>query len=132
MTSSRALVKSYELEMKLSVTMMIVIVSFFICWTPIALHFAGEVIQGDYYFSYYTLERFVDTKTALNLCFIIRSFALFATILNSIIDPIIYAWRIKELREVTKDLLSTVPLNLRNWMYQKNSESGPQEITLSR
>lgn len=84
---------NHEEEIKVAKTISIVVGSFLFCWFPITINLLGISISRDRNFFYDSIGR------NFNLC------TICCTHLNSAIDPIIYAFRMKEVRKAVKNLI---------------------------
>lgn len=77
-------------EVKVAKTMLLVIGSFILCWIPFAICVVIKTVGND---SNSSFAKVVET------------FCLCATHWNASIDPVIYAYRIKDIREAIKNTL---------------------------
>lgn len=82
-------------EIKTTKTMLLVMISFLISWMPLTLSFLFVVVTKK--------PRFLrDINETFGFGF--HCFALAATHLNMVLDPLIYTFRIKEIRDGLKEL----------------------------
>lgn len=72
-----------------------------ICWTPGALKFFAISVTRNPYFMY----DYFGADYGVYFCV----FAFTASCMNSAIDPLIYAWRMKEIREGMTNLFICKP-----------------------
>lgn len=80
-------------EVRMAYTFALVIGTFIICWTPVTINFLVVAItKNRQYFQDHGLLNFFHV------------FSVCATHFNSAIDPIIYAYRIKDVRDTMKNL----------------------------
>lgn len=77
-----------EREEKAAKTLSLIVVSFIVCWLPMTISFFVFGFKKDRGF----------TEEILDVCIILSHF-------NSAIDPLIYAYRIKDIRETVKSFL---------------------------
>lgn len=89
--------------------MSLVVGSFLICWMPITLNFLVVAVTMNRHFFY-------EYNATLGYAF--GFLTVVATHLNSAIDPLIYSYRMKKVRNAIKNLFSKRPAN-----ESKNSSS---------
>lgn len=99
----------HEAEIQMTKTMWLIIISYLVCWMPVTVSFITVAITRKRHF-------FFEYNELFGMVFHIV--AVIATHLNSVIDSVIYAYRIKEVRDEIKKMFQCRVL-LRN----RNQES---------
>lgn len=93
--ASTSLKKKHKEDVRMAVSMILIILSFFICWIPLAVQLATAGFSRNKTI-FWTQQFSGDDGRYYAHIFWMISFT--ATILNSIVDPIIYISIMKELR----------------------------------
>lgn len=97
MTSQSEDEKQLNVEKKMVTTILLIILSFVICWMPMAINFVIVIVAKDPKF----LRNFHETFE-----FVFYAVAYIAIQLNMIVDPMIYAYRVKEVRDSIKQFFN--------------------------
>lgn len=92
---SKSQARRQDEEIKMTKTMWMIIITFLICWLPVSIsYFVVATTKNRQFF--YNIDETFGT--------IFHTTTVFATHLNSVIDPIIYACRINEVRDGVQKL----------------------------
>jgi 7 transmembrane receptor (rhodopsin family) len=93
--------KRFAKEMEVAKTMMMIIGSFVICWLPYTIRTFAEFITNENYL----VENYLEERHGAYgkyLGKVVRSATFHLTVLNSIFDPLIYFFRMREIRRAAK------------------------------
>lgn len=82
-------------EVEMTKTMLMIVITFFVGWMPITVNCLAVLVTKN-------SRVFHEYSESFGLCF--GMFTLVATYVNSALDPLIYAYRMKEVREDIKSL----------------------------
>lgn len=104
--SNESFRRRHKQEIEIAKTLLMIVVSFLICWFPIAVHFIGEAVTKNWIFYKKFFKNHVPKGLDHELGLIFRSISIVITILNSLIDPLIYTFRMKEVRNGVKKLFT--------------------------
>lgn len=94
----------FDKEIKIAKTMMLIIGSFLICWLPYTIRLSMELISDEKNVIEHTLFDLFG-KDGKFVGKILRTATHHITLLNAFFDPLIYFFRMKEIREAVKTLL---------------------------
>lgn len=98
---------NYQQESQLSLTMIMIILIFFVCWMPFGLHLL-HLANFHYYETLYVniVMNFVGEENfhEFHVNYMMLSFLV--TILNSLIDPFVYILRMREIRVGIKNIFT--------------------------
>lgn len=106
--SSEMSQKKQREEIRMTNTMSLIIGSFLLCWTPFVAYFLLVVITGD---------RNIFQDSIYGKLF--RVFAVCLSHMNPVVDPLLYAYRMKEVRDGIKKIFKC----------QKSETNQPKSIT---
>jgi 7 transmembrane receptor (rhodopsin family) len=90
--------KRYQEEIRIATTMMMIILSFVLCWLPFSFRcFCQAITQNRKIYEDFLKEKYGE-HVGFYLGRILSSVSFSLTSLNSLIDPLIYAFRMKDVR----------------------------------
>lgn len=94
----------YQQETRIANTMIMITITFLVSWAPIILSYIAQVVTGDVGILKVYFKLKYGKRAGLYIGTMVRSATISLTVLNSLMDPLIYAFRMKDVREAIKSL----------------------------
>jgi 7 transmembrane receptor (rhodopsin family) len=102
----------YQQELKLTNTIRLVIVCFVICWSPLSVLYSGQAITRKYHFYDAVFDDILPDSNWPDLGRFFNNFSYLITGLNSLCDPLIFAFRMKDINEAIRDIFVPTPIQV--------------------
>lgn len=95
--------RQFAKEMKVAKTMLMIIGSFVICWLPYTIRIFVEFVTNE---NHFLQDKLYDIYGEHGKYYgkLVRSLVYHLTLLNSVFDPLIYFFRMREIRHAVKVL----------------------------
>lgn len=99
----------FRQELRVANTIMLVIVSFLVCWSPLSVLYSMQAITKNYHVYDSIFADLFPSHDWLNFGRLLNNFSYLITVLNSLCDPVIFACRMKDINEAIKAFFKSKP-----------------------